>query len=108
MKITLGTTDLVEQQDRDKAMREYVGADRVEPEHVRCDSGTVSFGVTRTFADVASALTYLSSTFLSEPSEGELKFDSVSVFGTGHKSVVTQRVAALVGCTVAVNYSITG
>ena len=126
MKITLGTTDLVEQQDRDNAgkavgpqnlrlqlspgvaMREYVGADRVEPEHVRCDSGTVSFGVTRTFADVASALTYLSSTFLSEPSEGELKFDSVSVFGTGHKSVVTQRVAALVGCTVAVNYSITG
>ena len=93
------------------AMREYVGADRVQPEHVRCDSGTVSFGVTRTFATAALALKYIRESIVggqqtSEPSEGQLKFDDVAVFGP--KSVVTQRVAALVGCTVAVNYSITG
>ena len=126
MKITLGSTELVSGQARNStgspvgprdlriqltpgvAIREFVGADRVQPEHVKCDSGSISFGVTRTFADVASALAYLGGTFLTEPSEGELKFDSVSVFGSGHKSAVTQRTAALVGCTVAVNYSITG
>ena len=86
--------------------REYVGADRVQPEHVRCDSGTLTFGVTRTFADVAAALTYISGAFLSEASEGQLKFDNTNGFGA--KSVVTQRVAALVGCTVAINYTITG
>ncbi len=88
------------------AAREYVGADRVQPEHVRCDSGTLTFGVTRTFADVAAALTYISGAFLSEASEGQLKFDNTNVFGA--KSVVTQRVATLVGCTVAINYTITG
>ena len=88
------------------AAREYVGADRVQPEHVRCDSGTLTFGVTRTFADMAAALAYISGTFLLEASEGQLKFDNTNVFGA--KSVVTQRVAALVGCTVAVNYTIQG
>ena len=129
MKITLGTTDLVEQQDRDDdgkavgpqnlrlqlspgvAVREFVGADRVKPEHVRSDSGSVTFGVTRTFATAALALKYIREKLVggqqtSEPSEGQLKFDDVAVFGP--KSVVTQRTAALVGCTVAVNYSITG
>ena len=88
------------------AVREYVGADRVQPEHVRCDSGTLTFGVTRTYGSVADALAYISGSFLSEASEGQLKFDNTNVFGS--KSVVTQRVAALVGCTVAVNYTITG
>ncbi|MBO4709466.1 MAG: hypothetical protein J5727_06795 [Kiritimatiellae bacterium] len=93
------------------AVREYVGADRVQPEHVRCDSGTLTFGVTRTFATAALALAYIRTKLISgqqtsEPSEGQLKFDDVNVFGP--KSVVTQRVAALVGCTVAINYSITG
>ena len=124
MTITLGNTTLCAGQARNStgspvgpndlrmqlapgvAIREYVGADRVQPEHVRCDSGTLTFGVTRTFADVAAALAYISGTFLSEASEGQLKFDNTNVFGA--KSVVTQRVAAHVGCTVAVNYTIQG
>ena len=93
------------------AVREFVGADRVKPEHVRSDSGSVTFGVTRTFASAADALAYIRTRLVggqqtSEPSEGQLKFDDVAVFGP--KSVVTPRVTALVGCTVAVNYSITG
>ena len=88
------------------AVREYVGADRVQPEHVRCDSGSVSFGVTRTFATEALALAYIATTIHGEASEGQLKFDSTNVFGA--KSVVTQRVAALVGRTVHVNYTIQG
>ena len=134
MKITLGTTDLVEQQDRDNtgkavgpqnlrlqlspgvAMREYVGADRVEPDPVRCNSGTVSFGVTRTYATEAAALAYATGAFLSEPNEGVLTVGSTKIFGTrtvngttvDAKCVVTQRALAVVGCSVAVNYSITG
>jgi len=124
MTITLGSTYLVEGQTRNStgspvgpadlriaespgaAVREFVGADRVQPEHIRCDSGVVSFGVTRTYGSVADALAYLSGSFLSEASEGQLKFDSTNVFGP--KSVVTQRVAALVGRTVHVNYTIQG
>ena len=75
---------------------------------LRSASGSVTFGVTRTFATVDAALTYLKGAFLAEPSEGQLTFDDADVFGANHKSVVTQRTAALVGCTVAVNYSITG
>ena len=126
MTITLGTTTLCAGQTRNSsgnpvgpnnlrmqlspgvAVREYVGADRVEPEHVRCDSGSVTFGVTRTYADVATALAYLAGDFLSEAKEGQLKFDDTNVFGEEHNSVVVQRTAALVGCTVAINYSITG
>ena len=89
-------------------LREYVGADRVEGEHVRCDSGSVSFGVTRTFATEAAALAYVSGAYLAEPKKGVLKFGNAAVFGAGHVSVVTQRTMALVGCTVAVNYTIQG
>ena len=124
MTITLGSTYLVEGQTRNStgspvgpadlriaespgaAVREFVGADRVQPEHIRCDSGVVSFGVTRTYGSVADALAYLSGSFLSEANEGQLKFDSTNVFGP--KSVVTQRVAALVGRTVHVDYTIQG
>ena len=107
----VGPQNLRLQETPGVAVREFVGADRVKPEHVRSDSGSVTFGVTRTFASAADALAYIRTRLVggqqtSEPSEGQLKFDDVAVFGP--KSVVTQRVAALVGCTVAVNYSITG
>ena len=124
MTITLGSTTLVAGQSRNStgdpvgpsdlrmavtpgvAVREYVGADRVQPEHIRCDSGSVSFGVKRTFATEALALAYIATTIHSEASEGQLKFDNTNVFGA--KSVVTQRVAALIGRTVHVDYTIQG
>ena len=99
MTITLGNTTLCAGQARNStgspvgprdlrmqlapgvAIREYVGADRVQPEHVRSDSGSVTFGVTRTFATVDAALAYLKGDFISEPSEGQLKFDNADVFG---------------------------
>lgn len=101
----VGPSDLRMQLAPGVAIREYVGADRVLGEHVRCDSGSVSFGVTRTFATPEAALAYISGEFLSEDSEGALKFGGNTVFA---KAAVTQRTAAHVGCTVAVNYSITG
>ena len=98
------------------AIREFVGADRVQPEHVKCDSGCVSFGVTRTFATEALALAYATGAFLTEPNEGVLSIGGTKIFGTrtvgnstvDAKCVVTHRTLAVVGCTVAVNYSITG
>lgn len=126
MTITLDSTELCKGQTRNAdgdavgprnlrvqlapgvAVREFAGADRVQPEHVRSDSGTVSFGVTRTFGSVEAALGYIAGTFIGEASEGQLKFGDTDVFGENHKSAVTQRVAALVGRTVAVEYTITG
>ena len=123
MTITLGSTTLCAGQARNStgspvgpndlrmqlapgvSIREYVGADRLQGEHVRCDSGSVSFGVTRTFATPEAALAYISGAFLSEDSAGALKFGETTVFAN---AAVTQRTAAHVGCTVAVNYSITG
>ena len=104
----VGPSDLRMAETPGAVLREYVGADRVEGEHVRCDSGSVSFGVTRTFATVADALAYISGAYLAEPKKGVLKFNNEDVFGAGHVSVVTQRTMALVGCTVAVNYTIQG
>ena len=136
MTITLGSTTLCAGQTRNNtgdpvgprdlriqltpgvAIREFVGADRVQPEHVKCDSGTISFGVTRTFATADAALTYATGAFLAEPNEGVLTVGTTKIFGThtlsdnttvvDAKCVVTQRTLAVVGCTVAVNYSITG
>ena len=101
----VGPSDLRMQLAPGVAIREYVGADRVQGEHVRCDSGSVSFGVTRTFATPEAALAYISGAFLSEDSAGALKSGETTVFAN---AAVTQRMAAHVGCTVAVNYSITG
>ena len=101
----VGPRDLRMQLSPGVAVREYVGADRVQPEHVRSDSGSLTFGVTRTFATPEAALAYMSGEFLSEDSEGALKFGETTVFA---KAAVTQRTAAHVGCTVAVNYTITG
>ncbi len=112
----MGPRDLRIQLTPGVSIREFVGADRVQPEHVKCDSGTISFGVTRTYATEALALAYATGAFLSEPNEGVLTVGSTKIFGTrtvngttvDAKCVVTQRALAVVGCSVAVNYSITG
>ena len=123
MKITLGTSTLCDGQSRSSngsatgpasltlalapgvVLREYVGADRVAGEHVKCDHGTVSFSVERIFATPADALAYVRGAFLSEASEGALKFDADTVFAN---AAVTARNAAVVGCAVAVSYTIEG
>lgn len=86
-------------------VREYVGADRVAGEHIKCDRGVVTFDVERIFPTVAKALAYASSTFLSELSEGSLAFDGSTVF---ENAAVTSRSVAVVGCAVAVSYTIEG
>lgn len=85
--------------------REYSGADRIKPEHVGCDSGVLSFSVTRIFDSVASALAYIATGYLSEPKEGTLYFDSTTVFA---HAAVTSRQLAHVGCAVAIQYTIEG
>ncbi len=123
MTITLGTTTLVAEQTRSQngtpvgpsnlvlalapgvVLREYVGADRVQGEHVKCDHGTVTFGVERIFNSPDAALAYMRGGFLSEASEGGLKFGDQTVF---EHAAVTSRQAALVGCAVAVSYTIEG
>jgi len=123
MTITLGSSTLCDGQTRSSngsatgpanltlalapgvVIREYIGADHVQGEHVKCGHGTVSFSVERIFATPADALAYVRGAFLSEASEGELKFEDATVFAN---AAVTARQAAVVGCAVAVNYTIEG
>lgn len=123
MTITLGSSTLCDGQSRSSngsatgpasltlalapgvVLHEYVGADRVAGEHVKCDHGTASFSVERIFSSPDAALAYVRGAFLSEASEGELKFDSDTVFAN---AAVTSRNAAVVGCAVAVSYTIEG
>lgn len=86
-------------------MREYVGADRVRPENIRCSHGTLSFQATRVYATAALAAAYAFAGHLSEPVEGVLKYGTTTIFS--HASVTSRRIG-MVGCTVIVNYTIEG
>ena len=90
-------------------LREYVGADRVEGEWVKCDSGVLTFGVTRIFDTPAHAAAFALTGFGSEPREGALTAteggSTVTIFA---KCVVTARESAQVGCAVATQYTIEG
>ena len=86
-------------------MREYVGADRVTPENVRCNHGTMTFQATRVFGTVALAAAYALVGHRSEPVEGVLSYGGTTIFP---KACVTSRVIGMVGCTVVVNYMIEG
>lgn len=91
------------------AIREYVGADRVEGEWVKCDSGTLSFSVTRIFATEAAAAAYALTGLGSEPREGALKAtegsETVTIFS---HCVMTGRETSQVGVAVAVQYTFEG
>ena len=123
MKITLGDYELVSSQTRNNTgspvgpanlrlsdtpgvvKREYIGETRISPEDVRVHSGTCTFDVHREFATVDDALEYVGSTMLNEQTEGEFKIGNNVVFA---KAAVTSRAAALVGCTVAISYTVEG
>ena len=127
MKITIGTTgnltELVSTQARNNTgspvgpdklriadtpgivKREYIGKDRIEPEDVKVHSGVCTFDVHREFASVDDALEYVGSTMLNERTEGEFKIGNNVVFA---KAGVSNRTVALVGCTVAISYTVEG
>jgi len=86
-------------------LREYIGANRVQGEHVKCDHGSLTFDVERIFETPSDALSYVKGDFLAEKSEGSLKFDNAEVFA---QAVVSNRAVAVVGCAVAVSYTIEG
>ena len=90
-------------------MREYVGADRVDAEWVQCDSGVLSFGVTRIFATEALAAAFALTGFGTEPREGSLTAtigeSTVTIFS---HCTITSRETAQVGVAVATHYTIEG
>jgi hypothetical protein len=91
------------------ALREYVGADRVNGEWVKCDSGVLSFGVVRIFDTPAHAAAFALTGFGAEPREGTLTATvgntTVTIFS---KCVITSRESAQVGVAVATQYTIEG
>lgn len=91
-------------------LREYIGADRVDGEHVRCDSGTVTFGVTRVFASESAAAAYALVGHRAEAKEGAFTVEGVGITGNvvyAH-AVCSSKQISHVGCAVAVNYTIQG
>ena len=78
----------------------------MQPDAVRCARGTASCGGVRTAATPAAAVAWVRDALPAQASEGPLRFDDAAVFGP--KSAVTNRRAAVVGCSVAVNYTIVG
>lgn len=90
-------------------LREYVGADRVNGEWVKCDSGALSFGVTRIFDTEAHAAAFALTGFGTEPREGALTAtignETITLFA---HCVITSRESAQVGVAVATQYTIEG
>ncbi len=103
----IGPANLIVSDAPGTVTHEFIGADRIAPEHIRCDRGAVQFSVTRTFEDVDAALAYVTGGYLSEPREGVLKFGTTEMFD-GNKAVMTTHQLSMVGCTVIVNYSFEG
>ena len=91
------------------ALREYVGFDRVQGEWVKCDAGTLTFGVTRIFPSEAAAAAFALTGFGSEPRDGALTAtqdgQTVVLFT---KCVVTGRESSQVGVAVYTRYTIEG
>ena len=90
-------------------LREYVGEDRVHGEWVKCDSGVLTFGVTRIFDTPAHAAAFALTGFGTEPREGALTAtignETITLFA---HCVITSRESAQVGCAVATQYTIEG
>ena len=86
-------------------IREYVGADRVEGEHIRCDHGSVSFQTHRVFPTVEAAVAWAMFGHREEAKAGALVFGGNTVFA---KAVVTAKRLSQVGVAVSTQYTIQG
>ena len=86
-------------------LREYVGADRVDGEHVRCDHGSVSFQTHRVFPTVEAAVAWAMSGHRDEAKAGALVFGGNKVFA---KAVVTAKRLSQVGVAVVTQYTVEG
>ena len=86
-------------------LREYVGADRVEGEHVRCDHGSVSFQTHRVFPTVDAAVAWAMAGHREEAKAGALVFGGNTVFA---KAVVTAKRLSQVGVAVVTQYTVEG
>ena len=103
--VPMGPQNIRVQESPGAVLREFVGADRVEGERVRCDSCTVSFGTTRIFGDEAGATTWAMIGHRDDAVEGALVVDGNTVF---QKAVVTSKQISQVGVAVVTQYTIQG
>ena len=85
--------------------REYVGADRVEGEHIRGDHGSVSFQTHRVFPTVEAAVAWAMFGHREEAKAGALVFGGNTVFA---KAVVTAKRLSQVGVAVVTQYTVEG
>ena len=103
--VPMGPQGIRVQENPGTAIREYIGADRVEGEHVRCDSGTLTFGTTRIFTTEAEATAWAMCGHRAEAVEGALVVDGQTIYP---KAVVTSKQVSQVGVAVATQYTVEG
>ena len=103
--VPMGPRNVSVQENPGAVIREYVGADRVEGERVRCDSGTLSFGTTRIFGTEAEATAWAMTGHRAESVEGALVVDGETVY---RKAVVTSKQVSQGGVAVSTPYTIQG
>lgn len=86
--------------------REFIGADGIEPAQVGLDRAACSFGVIRTFGSADLALAWVADNLTAQGALfGELKFGTETMMTN---AAVRNLGYAVVGCTVALTYSIEG
>lgn len=103
--VPMGPQNIRVQETPGAVLREYIGADRVEGERVRCDSGTISFGTTRIFDSEAHATEWAMTGHRDEVKSGQFKIDGKVVF---QKAVMTSKQVSQVGVAVATQYTVQG
>lgn len=112
----VGPENLDIRDERGVERREYVGADGMQPEWIKCDARFVSFDATRVFATEAAALAYMAGSGLGEGrmAAAPLVFAYAGAGGTEVQKTVmssaciARRTARQCGVAVAVHYEIEG
>lgn len=104
-----GASDVTSDETPGSVLRDFVGADRVQGEHVGCDHGTLSFRTTRVFDTLADATAWALAGHRAEATCGAL---AVTVGGTtttvfDQCAVVSKRISQ-VGVAVVTQYTIEG
>lgn len=104
-----GASDVTTDETPGSALREFVGADRVQGEHIGCDRGTISFRTTRIYPTVAAASAWAIAGHRQEAAAGTLV---VAVGGTSttvfQKCAVVSKRISQIGVAVVTQYTIEG
>lgn len=101
----IGPKNLLINETPGNQVYEYIGSDRIDTDKNKPNRGTVSFGVTRIFSNIDTALGYVASITAVNPEPAELKIGNRTIL---EKAAMTGHQVSMVGCAVAETYNFEG